>query len=157
MTECTQKAFVFASHFSRRVAAEFCGGRVSSDGGALLLREVEGKVDLLGRLSACFTDQRDQRRVEHPLSSLLSQRIYGLALGYEDLNDHEQLRTDPLFALLSGKRELESALAGKSTLNRLELCEGKKRYHKIDYSSAAIDRLLVDLYLESQAAPPEEI
>jgi len=88
---------------------------------------------------------------------MLSQRIYGLALGYEDLNDHEQLRTDPLLGLLSGKRKLEEPLAGKSTLNLLELVGRTGRYHKIGYSAKSIDRLLVDLYLESQATPPDEI
>ena len=144
-------------HFSRRVEAGFSAGQVSSDGGALLLREVEGKINLLGRLAACFSDGRDADRVEHPLPEMLSQRIYGLALGYEDLNDHEQLRSDPLFGLLSGKRELESPLAGKSTLNRLELIGRTERYHKIGYAAESIDRLLVDLYIESHASAPAEV
>jgi hypothetical protein len=144
-------------HFSRRVEAGFTAGQVSSDGGALLLREVEGKINLLGRLAACFSDGRDPDRVEHPLPEMLSQRIYGLALGYEDLNDHEQLRSDPLFGLLSGKRELESPLAGKSTLNRLELIGRTERYHKIGYAAESIDRLLVDLYIESHATAPAEV
>jgi hypothetical protein len=144
-------------HFSRRVEAGFTAGQVSSDGGALLLREVEGKINLLGRLAACFSDGRDPDRVEHPLPEMLSQRIYGLALGYEDLNDHEQLRSDPLFGLLSGKRELESPLAGKSTLNRLELIGRTERYHKIGYAAESIDRLLVDLYIESHASAPAEV
>ena len=88
------------------------------------------------------------------LSEMLSQRIYGLALGYEDLNDHEQLRSDPLLGLLSGKRELDEPLAGKSTLNRLELTGRSLRYHKISYSAEALDRLLGDLFIESHAAPP---
>jgi hypothetical protein len=91
------------------------------------------------------------------LSEMLGQRIYGLALGYEDLNDHEQLRSDPLLALLSGKRDLEQPLAGKSTLNRLELVGHSARYHKISYSPEAIDRLLVQLYIESHSAPPSQI
>jgi hypothetical protein len=139
------------------VEAGFTAGQVSSDGGALLLRQVDGKIKLLDRLSACFTDRRNQDQVEHALSEMLAQRIYGLALGYEDLNDHEQLRSDPLLVLLSGKRELEQPLAGKSTLNRLELVGRSKRYHKIGYSADAIDRLLGDLYIESQAVPPTEI
>ena len=121
MTECRQEPFAFTAHFSRRVEAGFAAGRVSSDGGALWLREVEGKINLLGRLTACFSDGRNPELVEHKLSEMLAQRIYGLALGYEDLNDHEQLRSDPLLGLLSGKRKLEEPLAGKSTLNRLEL------------------------------------
>ena len=116
MTECIQERFSFASHFSRRVEAGFTAGQVSSDGGAFLLRQVDRKINLLGRLAGCFRDGRSPLLVTHRLSEMLAQRIYGLALGYEDLNDHEQLRSDPLLGLLSGKRELEEPLAGKSTL-----------------------------------------
>jgi hypothetical protein len=130
---------------------------VSTDGGVLLLREVEGKIHLQGRLVGCFIDGRSPFRVKHQLSEMLAQRIYGLALGYEDLNDHEQLRSDPLLSLLSGKRDLEEPLAGKSTLNRLELAGRSARYHKIDYSPSGIDRLLGDLYIESHSVPPSQI
>jgi hypothetical protein len=157
MTECNQKSFRFAAHFSRRVESGFTAGEVSSDGGALLLRQTDGKINLLRRLAACFSDGRDPDLIEHTVLEMLSQRIYGLALGYEDLCDHEQLRLDPLFALLSGKRKLEEPLAGKSTLNRLELVGRSARYHKISYRSEAIDRLLVDVYIESHAAMPEQI
>jgi Transposase DDE domain group 1 len=157
MTECSQAGFRFAAHFSRRVEASFTAGQVSTDGGALLLRETDRKINLLGRLVGCFSDGRKQEQVEHSVAEMLSQRIYGLALGYEDLNDHEQLRTDPVFGLLSGKRKLEEPLAGKSTLNRLELCGRSARYHKIDYSAEAIDRLLVQLCIESHAAAPQQI
>ncbi|MGO9325289.1 MAG: IS1380 family transposase [Terracidiphilus sp.] len=157
MTECNQETFAFTAHFSRRVEAGFTAGQVSSDGGALLLRETDRKINLLGRLAGCFRDGRDQNQVEHKLSEMLSQRIYGLALGYEDLNDHEQLRSDPLLGVLSGKRKLEEPLAGKSTLNRLELTGRSKRYHKIGYSTEAIDRLLVELYIESHAVMPSEV
>ena len=157
MTECNQETFAFTAHFSRRVEAGFTAGQVSSDGGALLLREVERKINLLGRLSVCFTDGRAPLLVKHPLAAMLAQRIYGLALGYEDLNDHEQLRGDPLLALLSGKRDLDEPLAGKSTLNRLELTGRSRRYHKIGYSAESMDRLLTDLYIESQATVPEQI
>jgi len=157
MTECSQGTFAFTAHFSRRVEAGFSGGRVSTDGGVLLLREVDRKIHLLGRLAACFSDGRAPLRVRHPLSEMLSQRIYGLALGYEDLNDHEQLRCDPLLALLSGKRDLEQPLAGKSTLNRLELAGRSARYHKISYTPAAIDRLLVELFIDSHSVAPREI
>jgi hypothetical protein len=157
MTECNQETFSFAAHFSRRVEAEFTAGQVSSDGGALLLREVERKINLLERLAGCFRDGRNQILVEHRLPEMLAQRIYGLALGYEDLNDHEQLRSDPLLGVLAGKRELEQPLAGKSTLNRLELCGRTGRYHKIGYSAEAIDRLLRDLFIESHIAVPEQI
>jgi len=95
--------------------------------------------------------------IKHQLPEMLAQRIYGLALGYEDLNDHEQLRSDPLLGVLSGKRELEEPLAGKSTLNRLELSGRTARYHKIGYSAEAIDQLLVGVYLESHSTAPEQI
>ncbi len=157
MTECNQETFAFTAHFSRRVEAGFTAGQVSTDGGALLLRQTERQINLLGRLAGCFIDGRNQEQVEHTVEEMLSQRIYGLALGYEDLNDHEQLRADPVFGLLSGKRELDEPLAGKSTLNRLELPGRTGRYHKIGYSAEAIDRLLADLFLESHAAPPVEI
>jgi hypothetical protein len=157
MTECNQETFSFTAHFSRRVEAGFTAGQVSSDGGAPLLREVERRINLLGRLAGCFRDGRNQDLVEHKLSEMLSQRIYGLVLGYEDLNDHEQLRSDPLLGLLTGKRKLDEPLAGKSTLNRLELIGRTGRYHKITYSSEAIDRLLVDLYIESHSVMPIEV
>jgi hypothetical protein len=139
------------------VEAGFTAGQVSSDGGSVLLREADRKINLLGRLAGCFSDGRSPLLVKHPLSEMLAQRIYGLALGYEDLNDHEQLRTDPLLAVLSGKRDLDEPLAGKSTLNRLELTGRSGRYHKIGYSCEALDRLLCDLFLESHATPPAEI
>jgi len=157
MTECIQESFSFTAHFSRRVQAEFTAGRVSSDGGALLLRETDRRINLLGRLARCFLDGRRPLLVKHRLSEMLSQRIYGLALGYEDLNDHEQLRSDPLLGLLSGKRDLDEPLAGKSTLNRLELAGRSKRYHKISYSTESMDRLLADLYIESHPTMPGQI
>jgi hypothetical protein len=157
MTECIQESFSFTAHFSRRVQAEFTAGRVSSDGGALVLRETDRRINLLGRLANCFLDGRSPLLVKHNLSEMLAQRIYGLALGYEDLNDHEQLRSDPLLGLLAGKRELDEPLAGKSTLNRLELTGRSSRYHKISYSAESMDRLLTDLYLESHSAAPEQI
>jgi len=157
MTECTQESFSFTAHFSRRVEAGFTAGRVSSDGGSLLLREVDRKINLLGRVASCFTDRRSPSLVKHQLPEMLAQRIFGLALGYEDLNDHEQLRNDPLLAVLAGKRELDDPLAGKSTLNRLELVGRSERYHKIGYSAESLDRLLGDLFLESHATPPAEI
>jgi hypothetical protein len=157
MTECNQETFAFTAHFSRRVEAGFTGGRVSTEGGSLLLREADRRINLLGRLAGCFSDGRAPLLVKHQLSEMLSQRIYGLALGYEDLNDHEQLRSDPVLAVLAGKRQLEAPLAGKSTLNRLELAGRSRRYHKIAYAAEAIDSLLVNIYLESHAAPPAQI
>jgi hypothetical protein len=139
------------------VEAGFSAGQVSSEGGSLLLREADRKIKLIDRFGACFTDGRDPDRVEHTLREMLAQRLYGLALGYEDLNDHEQLRADPLLALLAGRRELDRPLAGKSTLNRLELSGRSERYHKIGYVPEAIDKLLVDLFLEAHAKPPKRI
>ena len=148
---------MFAAHFSRRVESSFTAGRVSSDGGGLLLRQTDRRVGLLDRVSSCFTDQRSSLLVRHRLREMLSQRIYGLALGYEDLNDHEQLRHDPLMAVLAGRRNLEEPLAGKSTLNRLELPGGSRRYHKIDYAPEKIDALLCDLFIESHSQAPEQV
>jgi len=159
-TECSQSNFEFTGAWSRSVTARFDGGRITSQGGGLLLREVDRRIDLLGRLSDCFLDGREQRRVQHSVREMLSQRIYGLALGYEDLNDHEQLREDPLLMLLAGSAEPESPLAGKSTLNRLELAGEvgvEDRYKKVHYNGAAIDELLVNVFLEAHAEPPEEI
>jgi len=161
MTECNQSQFEFEAHFSRRVVAEFSGERLTTEGGALLLRAADRKIGLLRRVVRCFRDARDPQRIEHELSEMLAQRIYGLALGYEDLNDHEQLRQDPLLGVLVGKKELGEPLAGKSTLNRLELTPvgspWAERYNKISYSPAAIDALLVDLFLEAHRQAPREI
>jgi hypothetical protein len=161
MTECNQTTFPFEAHFSRRVEASFDGRQMTTDGGALLLRAVDRKIGLLKRVAACFTDAREPERVKHALPELLAQRLYALALGYEDLNDHEELRRDPLLALLAGKRELEEPLAGKSTLNRLELtptgAPQGERYHKITYSAEALDALLVEIFLEAHRQPPRRI
>src|SRR6184192_4538276 len=136
MTECNQSQFEFEAHFSRRVVAEFSGERLTTEGGALLLRAADRKMGLLRRVVRCFRDARDPQRIEHELSEMLAQRIYGLALGYEDLNDHEELRNDPLLAVLVEKADPRNqALAGKSILNRLELTKEtasrKERYKKI--------------------------
>src|SRR5258707_634561 len=159
MTECTQSTFEFAPHFARQVVARFDGGTITTDGGGLLLRETDQRLNLLSRLAECFLDARSPLLVEHTVEQLVSQRIYGLALGYEDLNDHEQLRQDPLLRVLAGKSDVEdSPLAGKSTLNRLELSDGTpNRYKKITFWKDGIDELLVKVFLESHAAAPEEI
>ncbi|MGB9464197.1 MAG: IS1380 family transposase [Candidatus Acidiferrum sp.] len=161
MTECNQSQFEFEAHFSRQVVAEFSGERLTTEGGALLLRAADRKIGLLRRVVHCFSDARDPQRIEHALSEMLAQRIYGLALGYEDLNDHEELRNDPLLGMLAGRRDLDAPLAGKSTLNRLELTPSEvfsaSRYHKIGYSPEALDELLVDLFLEAHPRAPREI
>src|ERR1700731_2531603 len=131
MTECSETLFPFEAHFSRQVVAQFEGSWLTTEGGSLLLRQADRKIGLLRRVARCFTDYRQPERIEHRLQEMLAQRIYGLALGYEDLNDHEQLRQDPLLAVLVGKsdprgedrrrsRDRGKALAGRSTLNRLE-------------------------------------
>ena len=161
MTECNQNEFAFAPHFSRQVSARFSERQLSTEGGALLLRETDRKIGLLSRVRKCFSDYRHPAFIEHELGELLAQRIYGLALGYEDLNDHEELRRDPLLALMAGKRKLEEPLAGKSTLNRLELTPADSplhdRYHKITYSTEALDSLLVEIFLEAHSKDPRQI
>src|SRR5262252_507717 len=159
MSECNQSRFEFAAHFSRQVVARFDGGTITTDSGGLLLRETDRRLNLLPRLAECFLDARNRVFVEHSVEQLVSQRVYGLALGYEDLNDHEQLRQDPLLRVLAGKADVEdSPLAGKSTLNRLELSDGTpNRYKKITFWKQGIDELLVKVFLESHATAPEEI
>jgi hypothetical protein len=138
--------------------ARFDGGTISSDGGAFLLRQTDRRLNLLPRLAGCFLDGRNRKLVEHSVLEMLSQRIYGFALGYEDLNDHEQLRKDPVFGIPAGKAEPEEPLAGKSTLNRMEMGAGMKdRYKKITFWKAALDELLVSIFIESYRTPPTEI
>src|SRR5271157_5403753 len=160
--ECNQFVFGFHPQKRREVRAQFDGGAITSDGGGLLLREVEKRVGILHQFAACFTDYRNPDLLEHPVEELVAQRVYGLALGYEDLNDHEELRNDPLLAVLVEKGDLgEKALAGKSTLNRLELtgetASRKERYKKIVLDHGAVDRLLVEVFLEAHREEPKEI
>src|SRR6478735_4051435 len=158
MTECTQTSFRFQAHFRRQVRADFEGGTMTSDAGGLLLRETDRHLNLLPRFAQCFLDGRDPERILHTVQEMVSLRVCALALGYEDLNDHEQLRQDPVLKLLAGKEDLEQALAGKSTLNRLELSAGTSdRYKKITFWKQAIDELLVNVFLEAHAQAPEEI
>ena len=169
-TECNQASFEFHSHFSREVIGRFDGGSISSDGGALLLREVERKTGILHQFGACFTDHRDRELIEHAVEELVAQRVYGLALGYEDLNDHDDLRHDPLLAVLVGKkdptgqdrlrqRDRGKALAGKSTLNRLELTPADaakdSRYKKIVIDQKKAERFYVDMFLQAHPGAPE--
>src|SRR6266436_6528391 len=160
--ECNQFVFGFHPQKRREVRAQFDGGAITSDGGGLLLREVEKRVGILHQFAACFTDYRNPDLIEHQVEELVAQRVYGLALGYEDLNDHEELRNDPLLAVLVEKGDLgEKALAGKSTLNRLELtgetASRKERYKKIVLDHGAVDRLLVEVFLEAHREEPKEI
>ena len=123
-TECNPALFDFGSVEGRRVVAAFDGGTVTSDAGSLLLGVTDNAVGLIERLAGCFHDERRAERVEHPLAALIGQRVFAIALGYEDLVDHDELRFDPVLATLSGKLEAKrpdcAPLAGKSTLNRLE-------------------------------------
>jgi hypothetical protein len=158
MTECNQSGFGFEASGRRDIVARFDGGTISSDGGAFLLRQTDKRLNLLPRLAECFLDARNQNLVEHSIQEMLSQRIYGLALGYEDLNDHEQLRKDPVFGILAGRADLEEPLAGKSTLNRMELGTGiADRYKKITFWKDSVDELLVNVFIESHQSVPDEI
>lgn len=171
-TECTSEQLSFHALGRRQVIGRFDGGNLSSDAGALLLRELENRLPILKRLAACFTDFRHPDWIEHDVPSLLKQRIYALVLGYEDLNDHDALRHDPLLALACDKsdpqgqdrlhkRDKGKALAGKSTLNRLELGNPDKaredRYKKIIADPDRIDALMVDLFIESHERAPAQI
>src|SRR5271154_4833890 len=153
-TECMPTRFEFEAVARRAVVACFDGGDITSNAGALLLGRVDRGLGLTRRFAACFTDRRDPRFVEHRVETLVGQRIFGLALGYEDLVDHDELRKDPTLAVLAGKLEpvLRSdceALAGKSTLNRLE--------HTPERHGAKVDALLVDLFVEAHERAPREI
>jgi Transposase DDE domain group 1 len=162
-TECTPKLFEFEAVDRRSVVAGFDGGNITSNAGALLLGQVDQGIGLVRRFAACFIDRRDPRYVEHQVETLVGQRIFGLALGYEDLNDHDELRKDPTLAVLAGKlspvlRTDCEPLAGKSTLNRLEHTPRRhaSKYHKIDCDGAQVDALLVDLFLEAHERAPRE-
>src|SRR5712691_6054474 len=171
-TECTQASFEFHALLQRKVIAKFDGGNITSDAGILLLREVEKRTGIIAGLAGCFIDYRDPEAIEHTVLELLAQRIYGLCLGYEDLNDHDQLRLDPRLAVavekadpLGENRHKKSdrgkALAAKSTLNRLELTKAdansQERYKKIVMHEEKIDRWMVDVFIGSHASAPEEI
>jgi hypothetical protein len=171
-TECIAAQLEFQGLGSRKVSGAFDAGHVSSDGGALLLRELDQRLQITQRFAACFTDHRDAMLVEHTVLELVRQRVYGICLGYEDLNDHDDLSGDPLLALAAGKRDVEGkkrrreadrgkALASSKTLNRLELTPAEAssadRYKKVVYHADLIEQLLVDVFLDSFTEPPEEI
>jgi hypothetical protein len=163
-TECTLGLFEFEAVGRRAVVAQFDGGTITSNAGALLLRQVDRGLGLVRRFARCFTDRRDPRYVEHRVETLVGQRVFGLALGYEDLNDHDELRKDPVFAVLAGKlkpvlRTDCEPVAGKSTLNRLEHTPKRNgaKYHKIDCNGEEVDALLVDVFLEAHKRPLRQI
>ncbi|MHC5756029.1 MAG: IS1380 family transposase [Nostoc sp.] len=165
--DCIPEQFIFEQVKSCPVVVNFKGKPVTSDAGLTLIAELDRKKEITSRLAACFKDYREPNKILHPVHSLIAQRIYGLIMGYEDINDHETLRHDPIFALAVGKvinseQELIS-LAGKSTLNRLEHCpedvtsRENSRYHRIEYDASAIETLLVELFLESYEKPQQQI
>jgi len=172
-TECTPTQLEFHALGRREVMGKFDGGSITSDAGGLLLREAEQRTRIIAGFARCFEDKRNPEAIEHTVAELVAQRIYGLALGYEDLNDHDDLRRDPLFAVLVEKEDPEGekrirpqdrgkAAAGKSTLNRLELTPAEPtaaelRYKKIIMKPEDIDRLFVDVFLQAHAEPPDEI
>jgi len=171
-TECNQNSFAFHPLGHRQVIARFDGGKITSDAGSLLLRETERATGILRQFATCFTDHRNPKLVEHTVDQLIAQRIYALCLGYEDLNDHDALRHDPLLAVLAGKidplgetrvrkRDQGKALAGKSTLNRLELTPARanknSRYKKITVDRQRVQNLFVDAFLHSRSSPPDRI
>jgi hypothetical protein len=161
-TECNPTLFEFAPVEGRSVVAAFDGGEITSDAGALLLGQADRAIRLTERFAACFTDARTAGLVEHEVGTLLLQRVVGIALGYEDLNDHDELRHDPVLAVLAGKLAAKRSdcapLAGKSTLNRLELSRAEPtRYHKVSHDPAAIEALLVEIFLAAHQRPPAQI
>src|SRR6476646_3960525 len=166
-TECISEPgdselFEFASVEGRRVVGGFDGGAITSDAGALLLGATDRAIRLIGRFAECFIDRRRPELIEHLVATLVGQRVFGIALGYEDINDHDELRHDPVMAVLAGKLKAVRAecapVAGKSTLNRLELSRDRvTRYHKIAHDTAAIERLFVTLFLEAHKTAPKEI
>lgn len=153
-TQCSQSEMNFGRCGGRKLVGAFDGGAISSNGGVALLAAADKRIGLGYRLAACFTDHRHVGFVTHALADLLRQRIFALALGHEDLTDHDALRFDPALTAALGKPE--DALAGNSTLNRLEHASkiSLDPHHKLDHDPAAIERLLVDLFIEAHAKPP---
>jgi Transposase DDE domain group 1 len=162
LTECSQDSFDFGTVERRQVVGAFDGGTITSDAGALL-GQTDNAIRLVSRLAACFQDARCPALVVHQLPAMLRQRIFGIALGYEDIVDHDQLRHDPVLGVLGGaltsKRSDCAPLAGKSTLNRLEHSAkvGADPYHKITHDPAAIERLFVELMMDAHDEVPRQL
>lgn len=161
-TECSAELFEFAPVERRSVVAGFDGGAITSDAGGLLLGATERAIGLMGRFAPCFFDRRRPGQVEHAVRTLVGQRVFGIALGYKDINDYDELRHDTVMAVLAGKlaarRKDCAPMVGKSTLNRLELSrEVATRYYKIAYDRAAIEELFIMLFLEAHPSAPQEI
>jgi len=161
-TECSAESFDFGTVEGRCVEAAFDAGLVTSDTGGLLLGATDRAIRMMDRFASCFHDERHPQWIEHEVATLVGQRVFGIALGYEDLNDHDELRHDPIMAILAGKlaarRKDCAPVAGKSTLNRLELSKLEPtRYHKISHNPTAIKTLLVDLFVEAHERAPRHI
>ena len=166
-TQCTPNQLNFGTIKGRKVIANFEGGRITSDAGIVLIAELDKKLNITSRFAQCFRDYRDSSYVDYPVHQLLAQRVYGIVLGYEDVNDHERLRHDPALALALSQLNFidanEAILAGKSTLNRLEYCpenvidQGKSRYHRIEHQPKELEQAFVDIFLASYRKPPRQI
>jgi hypothetical protein len=161
-TECSAKPMGFARVDGRAVVADFDGGAITSNAGGLLLGATDRAIGLVERFAGCFADGRAAERVVHEVTTLVGQRVFGIALGYEDLIDHDRLRHDPVLGVVLGRLEARhgrcAPLAGKSTLNRLEHgAAGADRYRRIAHDGAAIEALFVDLFLDAHDRPPKEI
>ncbi len=166
-TECIPNQLNFGTIKGRKVIANFEGGRITSDAGIVLMAELDKKLKITARFAQCFRDYRSSSYIDYSVHELLAQRVYGIGLGYEDVNDHDQLRYDPALALALSKlnfiESAEAVLAGKSTLNRLEYCpetvidQASSRYHRIEHNPQAIEQLFVEIFLESHRKPPRQI
>jgi hypothetical protein len=172
LTHCNGESFEFHGLGRREIIARFDGGQITSDAGGLLLRETEAITGIIRQFSECFTDYRNPEKIEHTVHDLVAQRVYGLALGYEDLNDHDDLRSDPLLAVMVGKKDPSGSdrireedrgkpLAGKSTLNRLELTPAgageHSRYKKVRCDRGAVEQLFLDVFYQAHEKAPKRI
>ncbi len=166
-TNCIPNQLNFGSLKGRKVIANFSGGRITSDAGIVLMAELDKKLKITARFAECFRDHRNSSYVDYPVHQLLAQRVYGIILGYEDVNDHDKLREDPALAIALGKLNFiepnQRTLAGKSTINRLEYCpetiinQESSRYHKIEHDPKEIEKAFVEIFLNSYKKPPKQI
>ncbi len=166
-TNCVPNQLNFGSLKGRKVIANFSGGRITSDAGIVLMAELDKKLKITARFAECFRDHRNLSYVDYPVHQLLAQRVYGIILGYEDVNDHDKLREDPALAIALGKLNFietnQRTLAGKSTINRLEYCpetiinQESSRYHKIEHDPNEIERAFMEIFLADYKKPPRQI
>ena len=167
LTNCIPNQLNFGSLKGRKVIADFSGGIITSDAGIVLMAELDKKLKITARFAECFRDYRDLSYIDYSVHKLLAQRVYGIVLGYEDVNDHDKLRDDPALAIALEKLDFinsnKGILAGKSTINRLEYCpetiinQEKSRYHKIEHSPQEIERAFIEIFLNSYKKPPKQI